>query len=53
VIFFFVFVYIIDYVARFLYIELSLHPWDEGINQREYRSWSKAIYVCICIYMYI
>jgi hypothetical protein len=25
----FEFVYIVDYVAGFLYIEPSLHPWDE------------------------
>jgi hypothetical protein len=24
------FVYLVDYVDRFLYIESSLHPWDEA-----------------------
>ena len=28
-VFVFEFVYIVDYVDEFLYIELSLHPWDE------------------------
>jgi hypothetical protein len=27
---FFEFVYIVDYVDGFLYIESSLHPWDEA-----------------------
>jgi hypothetical protein len=27
---FFEFVYIVDYVDGFPYIELSLHPWDEA-----------------------
>jgi hypothetical protein len=26
----FEFVYIVDYVDEFSYIELSLHPWDEA-----------------------
>jgi hypothetical protein len=26
----FEFVYIVDYVVGFLYIEASLHPWDEA-----------------------
>jgi hypothetical protein len=26
----FEFVYIMDYIDGFLYIELSLHPWDEA-----------------------
>ena len=26
----FLFVYILDYIDEFLYIETSLHPWDEG-----------------------
>ena len=26
----FEFVYIVDYVDRFAYIKLSLHPWDEA-----------------------
>jgi hypothetical protein len=30
VIFVFEFVYIADYVDRFLYSKLSLHPWDEA-----------------------
>jgi hypothetical protein len=25
----FYFVYIVDYIDRLLYIELSLHPWEE------------------------
>ena len=29
-VFVFEFVYIMDYVDRFLYIEPSLHPWDEA-----------------------
>jgi len=29
VIFFFEFVYIVDYIYEFLYIEPTLHPWDE------------------------
>jgi hypothetical protein len=29
VVFVFEFVYIVDYVVGFLYIEPSLHPWDE------------------------
>ena len=29
-IFSFEFVYIVDYIDWFLYIELSLHPWDEA-----------------------
>jgi hypothetical protein len=29
-VFFFKFVYIVDYVDRFPYIEPSLHPWDEA-----------------------
>jgi hypothetical protein len=29
VVFVFEFVYILDYVDGFLYIEPSLHPWDE------------------------
>jgi hypothetical protein len=28
--FFFDFVYVVDYLDGFLYIELSLHPWDEA-----------------------
>ena len=28
--FFFEFVYIVDYVGGFQYIEPSLHPWDEA-----------------------
>jgi hypothetical protein len=28
--FFFQFVYLMDYFDRFLYIEKSLHPWDEA-----------------------
>ena len=28
--FFFEFVYIVDYIDGFLYIEPSLHPWDEA-----------------------
>ena len=28
-VFFFEFVYVVDYVDGFLFIELSLHPWDE------------------------
>ena len=28
--FFFEFVYIVDYVNRFPYIEPTLHPWDEA-----------------------
>jgi hypothetical protein len=27
---FFEFVYIVDYLDGFLYIELTLHPWDEA-----------------------
>ena len=27
---FFEFVYIVDYIDGFLYIEQSLHPWDEA-----------------------
>jgi hypothetical protein len=27
--FHFEFVYIVDYIDGFLYIELSLHPWDD------------------------
>jgi hypothetical protein len=30
VIFVFEFVYIVDYIDEFLYIETSLHPWDEA-----------------------
>jgi hypothetical protein len=30
VFFFFEFVYIVDYVDEFPYIEPSLHPWDEA-----------------------
>ena len=29
-VFFFEFVYIVDYIDGFPYIELSLHPWDEA-----------------------
>jgi hypothetical protein len=29
VVFFFEFVYVVDYVDGFLYNESSLHPWDE------------------------
>ena len=29
-VFFFEFVYIVDYIDGFLYIETSLHPWDEA-----------------------
>ena len=29
-IFFFVFVYIVDYIDGFSYIETTLHPWDEA-----------------------
>jgi hypothetical protein len=28
--FFFPFVYMVDYIGGFLYIEPSLHPWDEA-----------------------
>jgi hypothetical protein len=28
--FFLKFVYIVDYIDRFPYIKLSLHPWDEA-----------------------
>ena len=28
--FFFEFVYIVDYINGFSYIELTLHPWDEA-----------------------
>ena len=28
-VFFFEFVYVVDYIDGFLYIEPSLHPWDE------------------------
>jgi hypothetical protein len=28
--FFFEFVYVVDYIDGFLYIEPSLHPWDEA-----------------------
>jgi hypothetical protein len=30
VIFFFEFVYIVDYINGFSYIKPTLHPWDEG-----------------------
>jgi hypothetical protein len=30
VFFSFEFVYIVDYIDEFLYIELSLHPWNEA-----------------------
>jgi hypothetical protein len=30
VVFFFEFVYVVNYVDGFSYIELSLHPWDEA-----------------------
>jgi hypothetical protein len=30
VIFFFEFDYIVDYISGFLYIEPTLHPWDEA-----------------------
>jgi hypothetical protein len=30
VVFFFEFVYILDYIDGFPYIELSLNPWDEA-----------------------
>jgi hypothetical protein len=30
VIFFFEFVYIVDYIDGFSYIETTLHPWDEA-----------------------
>ena len=26
------FVYIVDYINRFSYIELTLHPWDEAYS---------------------
>ena len=29
-IFFFEFVYIVDYIKRFSYINPTLHPWDEA-----------------------
>ena len=28
--FFFEFVYVVDYIDRFPYIEPTLHPWDEA-----------------------
>jgi len=28
--FFFEFVYIVDYINEFLYVEPTLHPWDEA-----------------------
>jgi hypothetical protein len=30
VIFFFKFVYIVDYVSGFLYFKTTFHPWDEA-----------------------
>jgi hypothetical protein len=36
VVFVFDFVYIVDYVDRFLYIKPFLHPWDEAYMIRVY-----------------